>query len=63
MNSIKSSSTWAKCKAKTEAEYGNQSQHIQAYFSFKIFYVLTFAQHLGNDSKLCKEVFCVTYLT
>lgn len=51
MNSIKSSSTCAKRKAKTEAAYGNQSQHIQAYFSFKIFYVPRFAQHLGNDSK------------
>lgn len=51
MNSIKSSKTWAQSKAKNEAEYGNQSQHIGAYFSFKIFYVLKFAQHLGNDSK------------
>lgn len=49
--SIKSSSSWAECKAKSEAEYGNQSQRMGAYFSFKIFYVLKFAQHLGNDSK------------
>lgn len=60
MISIKSSSTWAEYQAKSEAEYGNQSQHIRAYFSFKIFYVLKFAQHLGNDNKPVKEVFCVS---
>lgn len=51
MVSIKSGSSWAKCKAKSETEYGNLSQRMGAYFSFKIFYVLKFAQHLGNDSK------------
>lgn len=51
MISIKSSSTWAERKAESKAEYGKQSQHIGAYFSFTIFYVLKLAQYLGNDSK------------
>lgn len=46
-----------------EAGCGNQSQCIGAYFSFKIFYVLQFAQHLGNEGMSVKEVSCVSQLT
>ena len=41
----------------------NQSQCTGAYFSFKIFYVLQFAQHLGDEGMSVKEVPCVSQLT
>ena len=50
--SIKSSYSWAKCKAKSEAEYGNKSQRMGAYFSLHNILAMT--------ASLCKEVFGVS---